>query len=476
MSLRDQLPNLIASAMSGQPFAWMGNKDIPDDYFQTQTAIRLPNSPHGLNSFQHLHNVVVLSALNPPLAHFHFMESRGVDAEALRTAHYRSAVYQAAMRISVRDPDNVEAKTIIVMDRSTAYWLADLFPGSKVQPIGGSAITIQAGKRGHPRKHASALDRDRAYRDRKRALNASAGPQAITGDFGTAYGSIYDRDPLLHLDVENDNAFIALLRELHHRKLPSKDANFLFSPAHFEPDCAGVDTRRGLSNVRHVRGIWLDNDGGDLSSKEFARLFPTLRIVAWNTYSSTRERPRWRCFIPTTQTVSAEIYKAIIEQIMQVLRYAGYVSDAEMTKRPNLRVHGFDTSKFVASSLFYAPCQAAEPKASFFVDYNGLGRTAIDPCLWIENDIRSAPGVALEADTNRSSVFSGEKTEQIQTATERWRNAPRGQGNRAFYRLAQDLLRAGLTKMEVRTRLNLEAQHAASPRDRAADAKRMFRN
>lgn len=474
--LRDQLPAFITSAMGEEPFAWMGNKDIPDDFFPSRAAIRLPNSPHGLNSFQNLHNVVVLSALNPPPAHFHFMETRGVDAGALRTAHYRSAVYQAAMRISVRNPACVEAKTIIVMDRSTAYWLADLFPGATVQPIAGLAITPEAGKRGRPRKHASALDRDRAYRERKRALEASAKPLAITADFGTAYGSIYDRDPLLHLDAEDDNSFIALLRQLHHRNLPSKEANFLFSPAHFDPYRAGVDTKRGLANVRHVRGIWLDNDGGDLSHNEFARLFPTLRMVAWNTYSSTQETPRWRCFIPTKGAMTAEVYRAIIEQIMQVLRYAGYASDIDRAKRPNLRVHGFDTSKFVASSLFYAPCQAADSKGSFFIDFDEPGREAIDPELWIETDIRRVPDAAPETDTKRNSGVSGEKAEQIQEATERWRNTPRGEGHRAFYRLMQDLLRTGLTKGEIRDRLDREATYAASPRDRAADARRFARH
>lgn len=475
-SLRQQLPKLILSALNGEPFAWMGNKDIPDDYFQCPNAVRLPNSPHGLNSFQHLHNVVVVSALNPSPAHFHFMEARGVDAEALRAAHYRSAVYQAVMRISVRDPSDTNPKTIVVMDRSTAYWLADLFPGATVQPLHGSTVSISPRKPGRPRRHASVTDRVRAHRDRKRALRNATLHLLDDSDFGTAYGSIYDRNPLLHLDVADDAAFIALLRELHGRKLPSKEANFLFSPAHFDPDRTGMDTRRGLANVRHVRGIWLDNDGGDLSPKEFARLLPTLRMVAWNTYSSTKETPRWRCFIPTKGAMTAEVYQAIIQQIMQVLRYAGYASDIEKTKRPNLRVHGFDTSKFVASSLFYAPCQAAEAKASFFVDYNEVGRVAIDPELWIEHDIRDIDIPAPEHRQHQETVVSENKVQAIQLATERWRNTPRGQGNRAFYRLTQDLLRAGLTKTEIRKRLDLEATYAASPRERAADARRLSRN
>jgi hypothetical protein len=224
-----------------------------------------------------------------------------------------------------------------------------------------------------------------------------------------------------------------------------------------------------------VRGIWLDNDGGDLTHTAFARLFPTVRMVVWNTYSSTRAKPRWRCFIPTTHAVTAEVNKAIIAQLMQVLRWAGYGTHAEKAAQPKLKTHGFDASKFVASSLFYAPCQAADPKASFFMDYDEEGRTAIDAELWIQNDIRDTEAKAEEIE-GRASAISADKAHEIQVATNRWRSAPRGQGNRAFYRLAQDLKRAGLTKAEIRTRLEIEAMHASSPRDRAADAKRFLRS
>jgi len=279
----------------------------------------------------------------------------------------------------------------------------------------------------------------------------------------------------MHLNAGTDEEFIRLLRELHARRLPGKHENFLLSPAHFDPDRTDVGTRRGLDNIRHVRGVWLDNDGGDLTHAEFARLLPSLRIVAWNTFSSTRARPRWRCFIPTTEAMTPAVYQAIIEQIMQVLRYAGYVSDAEKLKRPTLKTHGFDTGKFVASSLFYAPCQAAEPRASFFHDYDEAGRTSIDPGLWIERDIRDPAPELPDPRSHGETKKYEENIQAIQQATDRWRSTPRGQGNRAFYRFGQELSRAGLNPQAIRTRLLAEARNSASPRDRTADARRMFR-
>ena len=467
-SMRDQLPKLIGTAMGQRAFAWMGNKDLGDDYLGTSAAVRLPNSPHGLNSFQHLDHVVVLSALNPPPAHFQFMETRGVNADELRRAHYRTAVYQAAMRISIRDPDSVAPKSVTVMDLSTANWLADLFEGSTVVALGGEAAFLPRGKPGRPRLHASTADRVRAHRERQRALKADLMQTTQASGFGTAYASIYDADPMLHLDLEDEAAFIGLLRDLHARQIPSKHRNFLFSPTHFDPHVDGVETRRGQDNVCHVRGIWLDNDGGDLTHAEFARLFPTLRMVVWNTYSSTKANARWRCYIPTTAAVTGDAYRAIVTQIMQVLRYAGYVSAAEVTLGSSRRDYGFDVSKFTASSLFYAPCQAADPRDSFFVDHDGEGRIALDAQLWIDNDIRPVevvmpgPIAAEDADIAEGSELDA----RVINAVETWRAAPSGKGNESFFRLALDLRKARLPKDEIRRHLHGEAAKSRSPRDR----------
>src|SRR5688572_26240270 len=121
----------------------------------------------------------------------------------------------------------------------------------------------------------------------------------------------------------DEDSFIAGLRNLHTRVLAAKEDAGVFSPAQFEADTA-ADTSRGLDNVRHVRGIWLDNDGGDLSPKEFVSFFPHLRIVVWNTYSSTPEKPRWRAFIPTTHAMSMDVHGLVIQQIERVLNQEGY--------------------------------------------------------------------------------------------------------------------------------------------------------
>ena len=289
----------------------MGNKDLPDDLFRQQGE-RLPNSPHGLNQFQHVHNVAVLSALNPPPAHFSFLAALGLNSAEVKRACYWQAVYQAVMRSSVRNPADTTPKTVVVMDRATADWLAAMFPGCSVARLAGIASLPAKGKAGRPRKHLCDADRKAAHRDRYRLelateLGLVNGSQCSTLRFkalaqdlrarmsefgrgrdetltamgrvdlnrmaGTVFTSIFAATPLDYVPLDDVDAFIDGLRLFHQTELPSKESNGVISPAIFDP-ALSEDTKRGLDNIRACWGIWLDNDGGDLTADAFARALP----------------------------------------------------------------------------------------------------------------------------------------------------------------------------------------------------------
>ena len=150
--LLDHAVEAVRRRFGEAEFAWMGNLDLGDDLFGDARATRLPNSSHGLNSFTHLHNAALLSALNPPPAHFAFLDSIGIGGDAVRTALYRQAIYQAACRTSLRDPTDATPKCIVVPDRATAAWLAEKFPGCQVGAIAG-VPALAKGRQGRPRLH-----------------------------------------------------------------------------------------------------------------------------------------------------------------------------------------------------------------------------------------------------------------------------------------------------------------------------------
>jgi hypothetical protein len=541
----DHVVQSIGTAFAESPFVWMGNKGLPDNLFTGQ-AQRLPNSPHGLNCFQNIHNVAVLSALNPPPAHFAFLESTGLDGAEVRRACYQQAVYQALMRISVRNPKDRTPKTAIVMDRATADWLADLFPGCVVQPLDGLAAMPAKGKGGRPRKYLCDADRKAAYRDRIRDERATAltlingfpptsGPLAslaqelrqqmtefgrgrdqtistmgrtdLNAMAGTIFTSIFASRPFDFMPLDDADTVIEGLRHFHINQFENKQDNALISPAIFDPDLS-EDTQRGLDNIRAVWGIWLDNDGGDLPPDEFARLFPRLRMAIFNSYSSTRDQPRWRVFIPTAIHMPVTAYKAITDQIIDVVNKEGFWSAKQLDdgrKRKSARHHGFDMSKLVPSSLFYLPCQAKNPADSFFLDHNDARRAPLDPFQWImaaanrahpepeivlpatapvpptpanDDPIRMSPAMQALHDRllAQQAAGSAKPLEQRRNAAiEAWRSAAPGEGNRAFFVLGMTLARLGLDLAEVGTILRQEAQHANSPTDRRQQIKSLLK-
>ena len=156
----------VKQHFNDKKFVWSANKDIKDNnIFGPQYAsLRLPHSPHGLNSFSDIDNVVFLSAYNLIPAHANFIQAHlNMSPEAIQTAIHRQQVYQAVMRCSLREPSNLNKKLIYVPDYPTASWLHLQFPEANLKCI-DFGIEQNIAKRGRKRIHISLADRTDAYR------------------------------------------------------------------------------------------------------------------------------------------------------------------------------------------------------------------------------------------------------------------------------------------------------------------------
>ena len=198
------------------------------------------------------------------------------------------------------------------------------------------------------------------------------------------------------MNEDNIDPFIKALHQLSKRKIDHKEQNALFSPAIFDPNLSS-ETSRCLKNVVYANGMWLDFEHGDMTHRDLANLFPHLRMVAFNSYSSTKKEPRFRVYIPTSRTLSAAEYKFIFEQIVQAVKDAGYRLKKKDWTRPNTKAHGIDLTKGHAASLFYLPCLPKAPQGKIWKDHRGPERQPLDVDDWLEN------AIPVETDDNEPS-------------------------------------------------------------------------
>jgi hypothetical protein len=320
----------------------------------------------------------------------------------------------------------------------------------------------------------------------------------MTASFGgSLFADVGSKHRAMNVSGISPSDFIEFLRDLHTRNVAKPDA-WLWSPAEFEQK-AGVSTGRGLANITAIHGVFKDNDGGDLSPDEFAAMFPYLMMVIHNSSSSTLDHSKWRAIIPTTCAMTIDVHKEIMLQIRQALNRRGYFDKNQLEKRIKKglggKCHGFDPSKYTASSMFYLPGQAAAgANASFFVTFDGGKRRAINPYEWIDKTIinhnpepepmiRTAEPVSTRRKdpklTRVLTLIEAEKAEhrqanygeRVEAAITRWRGHIKGTGNSEFFVLAVSLASAGMGRLEIQTTLYSESYHAhgsESQRDRKA--------
>ena len=507
----------VMKEIGTEKFLWMANSDIKKSPFPENTnGLRLPNVPHGLNEYQYEYDAFVsLSALNPTPEHFKFLEWYGVDAEEIRTATYRHSVYQAAFRCSIRDPENDRQKKLFVPDKSTAIWLQSIINGSEVISLQIDTGDLQLKKtRGRKKIHGSDNERKDASRKRQSLRMQFIVDQLYNGS-GTVtthdcepinssikscdentftkdqqdnhldaseekkmrfHGSIWDHDQALepsHLvnDITHE-IFIKHLRKLAKRKIEDKEHNKLMSPSCFVKR-DGVDTSRGTANILFCNGVWLDFDKGNLTPKEFSSLFPKLRIIAFSTWSSTKQQPRWRAYIPTDNVMSIDEYQAITKEFLRKMIDSGYRQQKVDPSQPLRKAHGLDLGKMGPASLFYLPCVSKVVEASFFLDFKKDRKT-----LCVQEWIAFGSIVKETETTDDPDLQEAEADIDISPHIQRWREQGtlQGCGDSEMYVLATSLHQLGLRGSHLNSILVNAAMLAHSPKDRIRQFKRIMKS
>lgn len=524
MPLIEFMKMAVEARFSGVPYYYVANNDVD---VKMLTGDRISNVCHGLNSLTHHRNFAILSALNFTPEHERcLVDLFGIDADEIYTAVSLNGAYQIAMRSAFRNPDNTAPIVGVVPDiRMASLLKKKFFPNASCAPIAGDLELIE-GKPGRPRIHASDGERKRKARnervqellsqldflgdemDKRRQVRKTSiynidnkRTWKATNPFVSLYETKFSTDPISQVELTPED-YLDFLRHSYKHVLPNKESNSLISPAMFNPTRSG-ETKRGKENIEFLSGIWLDNDGGDLSIEEFAKIFPTWEMYVFNSFSSgrtgadgTREK-RWRVYIPVTHYLTVTAYEHIVKRlIVQRLSERKFYGSDYCKKKPEAKHHGFDEGKFGPASLFYLPCQSGFGD-SFFFEFNKDRRLPLNPYAEIlriftlepqavrhesraqnDNAPKSTPSTNDKLRKLREHLYEREsksRASMVDKIIDECCSAGQGEGHRELFKCALRLNKLGIGSWDAEMALNDAANRMRSPQERRAEIKGLLK-
>jgi hypothetical protein len=434
-----------------------------------------------MNSFQEYHRIAFLSARNllPPA--YKFFKAFGVISDQVATATQHHPAYQAVMRISIRNPNDMSPKTVFVVDEATARYLQGRFPGATiVRHDAADEALLEHGPSGRPKIHDDKAAKQRAsvYRRRIRAFTlALMIPSVGSTDYETTYiphdvisypiklliyADVHQSMPFHEVSLDKMDDLVAFMKDMADEPHHEKNEVPLFS--------AGDSRRKDEHTASSI--LVLDYDGGKVGPREFAAAIPFLKMVTVTTWSNTDENPRWRLLIPITRPVTYEEHRTLSEAIDALS-----LASLGLAMGPSARL--FDPASFKAVQLYRLPCQRSDTGEKAMVDnFTGSDRLALDVDHWLTH-FPSAPKPRKRREgASSQDGGSGAVVNEaaVQSAVSRWRAAPAGKGNDEFIVLGGSLKRAGMARWEVEARLTAEAAFGRSPDERKAQVQTVLKS
>ena len=229
---------------------------------------------------------------------------------------------------------------------------------------------------------------------------------------------------------------------------------------------------RTNDNALACRGLLLDIENGDMSSDDFASIFPGLEFLAYSSWSHSPAAPRFRIAIPTTQFVSPAIHTLLLHTIVDRLEDAGW-GDALVEGRK----HGADIGKLHEAAMFYLPSE----RPDCFLVHRHEGRKPLDPREWVSvvrDDLLASPPPSPPPEAYHDEVAPVHRDARVQWAIQYWRRRGcfKGKGRTQFWLLAKRLAEAGCDEQEMQGILWDEAVFATNRDERRGEILRLLRD
>ena len=135
--LIEMMDKEAVSYFGDKEFLYVANNDRNSPTLEAASnARRISVQSQGLNCYDTYHNIYFSAALNRQPQHFKVLEHLGFDADHVHSATAQEVAYQAAMRLSLRRPEETHPVRIVVADRYTADRVAFLLGVKEITKIG----------------------------------------------------------------------------------------------------------------------------------------------------------------------------------------------------------------------------------------------------------------------------------------------------------------------------------------------------
>lgn len=499
-SLRSKFEGAVSQMFAGQQFVWQDNVSNEAMMFRDNgLAHNVGHCAHGLNQFQHIDKAVIFSSKNFSKHEGGFLSNFcQISPTEQRIALAYHSAYQTYNRISVRDPNNSSRKIVVLPDQQNAAWQQERYPGSIVVPLGIDSRPVERTRA--DKVHRNDADRQKAHRDKLKnqqkeimsnVIDAVDSKQTYVSvddchdySFNTVscvtslQGSIiaHKRDKESTMIVGSKDGFVANMKQMSKNVLESKDRNRLISPALFI-DLVGFASRRAKLNAFCGRNIYLDIENGTLTHRQLANIFPSIEMLAYSSYSHTKEMPRYRVVLLTNTIMSPDVYTAIYNMVCERIELAGYKTASEHDFDAKEKVHGIDRKPYL-TDLFYLPCMPADGEG-FFLHYH-KHRKPLDVIGWCNNSYPTrfdeVESVSLEHHLPKQNI-DRDHAQLCEEALQRFRDQTVNQGksHKALRALNFTLLEGGVDDVSREVTLTQAAYLSRSREDRLRDKQHMMR-
>lgn len=513
------LAKAALNAMGTSKFVWIENGHNPNPVEYGPNGTKISSYPHGINEYKTHTGFVSLAAFNIDSNHQSFLKDVcSVSYDEARNAIHNEMHYQAACRISIRDPSNTTQSKVFVPDLSTAEFLKTRFPNASISKV---AVKLngdhQPKKGGRPAKHENPAERQRAYKQRKdkerrdnidrlRSICSSSNSPhhdmdldentpvthsminyfdsenpnysdeifKFNNGFVTQfYASIYERvsinKSLTNVVGWNLSDFEDFLKELSTDVKPSKEDNIAFCPSLF------TDGIRNKDNIVGCGSIFLDQDGGIFTPRDIMNIFSGIRMTVYSSYSDTKSKRKFRIFIPFQGYVTSDEFALIAGHLKTLIM--DYAEQNNIKPSNDGTHYGFDKRCFTPFQLMYAPCKPANA-SSYCRIHRGKSRSILNPRPIIEKRLKMAMEAEEALALRTQPIFDLRNDERAGAAINKWHSICEvpGMGNAGFFELGKELYCSGYDRSEVKTILERQAAFARSPDERLRQIKSILDN